>query len=62
MGTVDGISDSSIEEFYHRVLEGRSRTDALRETQLEMKKKYPNPLYWGVFICQGDPKPLQNNV
>jgi CHAT domain-containing protein len=30
----------------------------LRQAQLEMKKKYPDPFYWGAFICQGDPGPL----
>lgn len=58
----DKQTQELMEKFYRRVLEGRSRTDALREAQLEMKAKYPNPLYWGAFICQGDPKPLQNNV
>ena len=23
-----------------------------------MKSKHPQPLYWGAFICQGDPAPL----
>ena len=31
--------------------------DALREAQLALKAKYPDPLYWGAFICQGNPGP-----
>jgi CHAT domain-containing protein len=43
---------------YSRLLAGRGRADALREAQLAMKQKYPNPFYWGAFICRGDPGPL----
>jgi len=46
------------DEFYRRLLAGRGRADALREAQLTMKAKYPDPFYWGAFICQGDPSPL----
>jgi hypothetical protein len=45
-------------DFYRRLLAGRGRADALREAQLAMKDKYPDPFYWGAFICQGDPSPL----
>jgi CHAT domain-containing protein len=44
--------------FYRRILTGQPRSDALRGAQLAMKAKYANPLYWGAFICQGDPGPL----
>jgi len=47
-----------MEDFYGRLLAGRGRADALREAQLAMKDKYPDPFYWGAFICQGDPSPL----
>jgi CHAT domain-containing protein len=47
-----------MEELYRHLLAGRGRADALRETQLAMKMKYPDPYYWGSFICQGDPAPL----
>jgi CHAT domain-containing protein len=47
-----------MEDFYRRILAGEPRAEALRQAQLEMKKKYPDPFYWGAFICQGDPGPL----
>jgi CHAT domain-containing protein/tetratricopeptide (TPR) repeat protein len=45
-------------DFYHRVLAGQGVADALREAQLAMREKHPDPYYWGAFICQGDPGPL----
>jgi hypothetical protein len=47
-----------MEEFYRRILAGEGRAEALRQAQLAMKAKYPDPYYWGAFICQGDPSPL----
>jgi tetratricopeptide (TPR) repeat protein len=47
-----------MEDFYGHLLAGQGRAEALREAQLEMKAKYPEPFYWGAFICQGDPSPL----
>jgi hypothetical protein len=45
-------------DFYHRLLAGEGRAEALRQAQLALKAKYPEPFYWGAFICQGDPSPL----
>ena len=45
-------------DFYLGILTGEARAKALRQAQLAMKEKYPDPLYWGAFICQGDPGPL----
>jgi CHAT domain-containing protein/tetratricopeptide (TPR) repeat protein len=47
-----------MEDFYSRLLAGEGRAEALRQAQLAMKAKYPDPFYWGAFICQGDPGPL----
>jgi Flp pilus assembly protein TadD len=47
-----------MEDFYCRILAGQGRAEALRQAQLTMKAKYPDPYYWGAFICQGDPSPL----
>lgn len=48
-------------DFYDRMLKrGQPCADALRDAQLEMRKKYSNPLYWGAFIFQGDPSCLSS--
>jgi tetratricopeptide (TPR) repeat protein len=44
--------------FYRHLLGGQSRAEALRNAQLAVKERYPDPLYWGAFICQGDPRPF----
>ena len=45
-------------DFYQRLMAGEGRAEALRQAQLALKAKYPEPFYWGAFICQGDPSPL----
>ena len=37
-------------DFYNRLLSGKPRAEALREAQLVMKEKYPDPYYWGAFL------------
>jgi CHAT domain-containing protein len=54
----DQQTQELMENFYQRLLEGQPRAEALREAQLAMKEKYHDPLYWGAFVCQGDPGPL----
>ena len=54
----DEQTQELMEDFYRRVLSGEPRAAALRQAQLAMQAKYPDPLYWGAFICQGDPGPL----
>jgi len=49
-----------MKDFYGRILAGQPRADALHDAQQAMKSKYPDPYYWGAFICQGDPGPLRN--
>jgi CHAT domain-containing protein len=55
----DQQTQELMEDFYRRILMGEPRADALRAAQLAMKERYPDPLYWGAFICQGEPGPLQ---
>ena len=45
-------------EFYRRVLGGEDAGEALRGSQLELRRQHPDPHYWGAFILQGNPGPL----
>ena len=54
----DRQTQELMEEFYRRLLDGQPRAGALRHAQLAMKERYPDPYYWGAFICQGNPGPL----
>jgi CHAT domain-containing protein/Tfp pilus assembly protein PilF len=45
-------------DFYRRLLAGEGKAEALRNAQLAMKAKYPDPYYWGAFVCLGEPGPL----
>lgn len=45
--------------FYSHLMSGRGKSEALREAQLALKKRYPHPYYWGAFILQGDANPIR---
>lgn len=47
-------------EFYKGLLHGKGRAESLRDAQLAMKAKNPDPLFWAAFICQGDPGPISS--
>jgi CHAT domain-containing protein/tetratricopeptide (TPR) repeat protein len=60
------VSDDATRElmaaFYRLVLGGTPRAEALRQAQLQLRERYPDPRHWGAFICQGEPaalRPLQ---
>jgi CHAT domain-containing protein/tetratricopeptide (TPR) repeat protein len=57
----DQQTQELMEDFYRRILAGQPRAEALRTAQLAMKARYPDPLYWGAFICQGDPGPMAHH-
>ena len=54
----DQQTQELMEDFYQRFLQGQPRAETLREAQLAMKERHPDPLFWGAFVCQGDPGPL----
>lgn len=42
-------------EFYRQLIGGKGPAAALRNAQLFMKEKYPDPFFWAAFICHGNP-------
>jgi CHAT domain-containing protein/tetratricopeptide (TPR) repeat protein len=57
----DRQTEELMVDFYRRLLDGAPRAEALRRAQIALKEKYPHPVYWAAFICQGDPSPLENS-
>ncbi|PZD73692.1 Photosystem I assembly protein Ycf3 [Acaryochloris thomasi RCC1774] len=47
-------------KYYQRLLQQAGRSEALRQTQLEMlrSQKYQHPYYWAAFIPSGNWKPM----
>jgi CHAT domain-containing protein/tetratricopeptide (TPR) repeat protein len=43
-----------METFYGGLKAGKSKAEALRTARRVIKKKYPNPFYWAVFILHGE--------
>jgi len=50
----DKPTQELMSDFYRRLLMKTTKADALREAQIELRKRYPHPKAWGAFICQGD--------
>lgn len=56
----DSATRSLMAEMYSQLIKQTPRAEALRVAQLTLKARYPaQPYYWGAFICQGDPRPLE---
>jgi len=56
----DQQTQELMEDFYSRILAGEPRAKALKNAQMSIRSKHPHPFFWGAFICQGDPGPLQS--
>lgn len=39
--------------FYRNMVKGQSKSEALRQAQLEIRKKWPHPFFWGAFFLTG---------
>ena len=40
--------------FYSYLKQGKTHAQALKQAREQMRKKYPNPFYWGVFVLHGE--------
>ena len=54
----DEQTQELMDDFYERALAGQPVAEALRGAQLALKERYPEPCFWGAFVCLGDPGPL----
>jgi CHAT domain-containing protein len=54
----DEATRELMEDFYGRLLAGEPRADALHAAQQALRRKYPEPFFWGAFVCLGNPGPL----
>jgi CHAT domain-containing protein len=48
--------------FYTHLKQGRSKAEALRSAQADIRHKYPNPFYWAGFVLTGDPGQAGNST
>jgi CHAT domain-containing protein len=61
------VSDNGTQElmtrYYQRLLDNQGRSEAYRQTQLEMlaTQKYDHPFFWAAFIPSGDWTPLDED-
>jgi CHAT domain-containing protein/Flp pilus assembly protein TadD len=56
----DNATKDLMVKYYNRLLNNQGRSEALRQTQLEMLKSetYQHPYYWAAFIPSGDWRPM----
>ena len=58
----DDGTQALMARYYEKLVSGMGRSEALRETQLEMiaeDGRYSHPYYWASFILAGDWRPLE---
>jgi CHAT domain-containing protein len=44
--------------FYRLILSGKGRAESLREARLAIRQEFPDPYFWGAFICRGETGPI----
>ena len=52
------VDDTATQElmsaFYQSWMQGKTKAEAFRKAQLDLKSKYPHPYYWGAFVMMGN--------
>ena len=53
----DQATTTLMDEFYRRLLIGKSRAGALRHAKLHLRAQgFEDPVFWAAFVCLGDPR------
>jgi CHAT domain-containing protein len=50
----DAATSILMERFYTHMRAGLGKAEALRQAQIDVRAKYPNPYYWAGFVLSGD--------
>jgi CHAT domain-containing protein len=50
----DNATQELMTSFYKKWLGGKTKREAFKEAQLELKEKHPQPFYWGGFVMVGE--------
>ncbi|QKJ96716.1 MAG: CHAT domain-containing protein [Ignavibacteriota bacterium] len=55
----DKYTSFFMKDFYTHLANGKSKTEALRQTKLDFIKNYSaNPYYWSAFVLSGNSSPI----
>jgi len=52
----DTVTRKMMGLFYGHLFAGESCAGAMKKAQLEIRKQWPAPYFWGALICQGNPQ------
>ncbi len=50
----DDATQTLMTEFYTALLKGQSKRQAFKTAQMNLKKRFPEPYYWGAFVMVGE--------
>ncbi len=50
----DDATQTLMTEFYTALLKGQSKREAFKTAQMNLKKRFPEPYYWGAFVMVGE--------
>ncbi len=50
----DEATQTLMTEFYTALLKGQSKRQAFKTAQVNLKKRFPEPYYWGAFVMVGE--------
>ncbi len=50
----DAATQKLMTGFYEQWTSGKTKSEAFKTAQLNLKKEYPHPYYWGAFVLMGE--------